>query len=273
MASVTRGQELLRRQFEEGPLSQEEDRELQALLKESETLRALYQKYVRLERSLEGREVPLAQIERMLARGAPLPKPEEASNELAPQVEESASTLQRKPSSRPRLWWVGGSTLVAAAAAFALFVLDRKSPEFLERSGQSGGRQGWISIYQPSDRGLQKVTTSAEASQPFAFAYTHLQKSPYRFLAIVGRDADGRIHWFHPEYVHKSDRPSSIAIETGVADQELGALIRIAAPAGSMELCGLFTRSPLDVVREDQRLEKGEAWPEGLRDCRTLLLQ
>lgn len=270
MAAVSRGEELLRRQFEQGSLSPPEDVELQALLRASPELRSRYAKWVELERSLEGREVPRAQVERMLARGVP------------------AARDPARPSNVVRIrrtWAMGGLTAAAAAAAVVVFAVSRPDPQIGVRGpSRPQSRPAWISVFQPmlpdspqANAGaemvalLRPVAEEAQADRPFAFAYTNLASSPYTHLAIVGRDAAGRVHWFHPAYTDPDNPPRSPAIDSGRVDVELAELVYVNVAPGPIEICGLFTETPLDVGAWDARLEAGESWPEPEgADCRTV---
>jgi len=257
---MSRGRELLRRQFVDGRLDPEADRELQALLRASAELRAEYARWVELERTIEGRDVSQAQIERLLARGAP-----------APQSDDSSSA----PPAPSRLRGAGvAAVLFVAAAAAVLLTVSPPSPGPTARSGGgASGRLAWITVFQAGaeDAPLRRVDEAARADAPFAFAYSNLADSPYRYLAIAGRDAAGGVRWFHPAYTDASQRPQSVTIEAGVADVELKELVGFDLPPGRLEVCALFSTTPLDVHSLDARLESGAPWPTtaGL-DCHTL---
>lgn len=261
---MNRGRSLLRRQFEEGALPPEEDAELQELLRTSEELRAEYNRYVEVERELEGREVPLAQVERLIARGAPAPADAERTESGAAEV---------VPLTR-RVLVAGGA--VALLAAAAILVVVNPPDEFTERSGGASGRTAWITVFQESERSGRPEVVRDEASvdQPFAFAYTNLSNSPYRYLAVAGRDAAGRVHWFHPPYGNASDQPRSVKVVPGRADEELGELIYVRPATGPFEICGMFTRAPIDVRELDTQLEAGAPWPAyGALDCHSLRVE
>lgn len=274
MVAVNRGEELLQRQFEVGPLSPEEDQELQTLLDSSEALRRSYARWVELERGLEGRDVPQAQIDRLLARGTPAPASVGLEEAL---LTESGGGADAKilPIRRRSGWWLAGSFGALTAAAVALMVVRTPKTDFRARSGSAEGRQAWISIFQASgpEAQLSQVKATARSDRAFAFAFTTLAQAP-GFLAIVGRDAEGRIHWFHPAYTDLDDRPQSLPVEAGRADVELGELVKVDPAPGMMAICGLFTDGALDIQTVDVSLEAGADWPPAaVKDCHTVDIQ
>ncbi|MEQ8279446.1 MAG: hypothetical protein RMA76_18575 [Deltaproteobacteria bacterium] len=252
---MSRGRELLERQFHDGPLSPEEDRELQALLRESEELRAEYRKLVEMERGLEGADIPNAQLERLLARGAP----------PARQVAE-APPVRRLPT-----FAVAGGL---AAACVLIAVLAWPEGGVGVRGGEATGRTAWLSVFLESGEGLEPATPSVPADAGWAFAYTNLRESKSRHLAVVGLDAAGHAHWFHPAYTDASQSPRSVRIEAGAADRELGEVVRIQPAPGPMRVCGLFTVVALDVAAVDRELERSGRWPSDAKtDCHTYEVQ
>jgi hypothetical protein len=102
------------------------------------------------------------------------------------------------------------------------------------------------------------------------FAYSVEKAAPERFLAIYGRDAAGRVHWFHPAYEQPEDTPRSIPIKSGIADQELPEAVFVDMAAGPIEICGLFSEEALDVKVVDGwlMLDTGR-WPHARHACIT----
>ena len=105
------------------------------------------------------------------------------------------------------------------------------------------------------------------------FAYTNLEGSGARHLAIAGRDAEGRVHWYHPAFRSEEERPESLAIEQA-ADRELSEAIRAEHAVGSLEICALFSDAPLSIPEVDRKLEAGGGWPEvEILDCRRVTVR
>ena len=237
---------LLRRQFlGEEPLTPEEAEALRDYVAQSPELRARYDRLVQLERAIEGSNVPRAQLDRMLDAGPPPVAPSRLQT-LAPAI-----------------------GVLAAAAAIALVVLPQDDG-FNARGGGSKDRAAWVSVFVAASEKapIRPLGETMKKGDALLFSYTNTQASPYRFLAVVGLDAEGRAHWFHPAYENEADRPKSVPIDAAVADVELGARVFVQPAPGRMRLCGVFSTVAVDVVAADRALETKKTWPKDSRlDC------
>lgn len=237
---------LLRRQFlGEDPLTPEEAEALRDFVGQHPEMRARYDRLVAIERALEGSNVPRSQLDRMLDAGPPPAAPTRLQT-LTPAI-----------------------AVLAAAAAVALVALPRDDG-FNARGGGTKDRAAWVSVFKASsDKApIRPLGETMKKGDALLFSYTNAQGSPYRFLAVVGLDAQGRAHWFHPAYENEADRPKSVAIDKAVADVELGARVFVDPAPGRMRLCGVFSVEAVDVVAADRELEAKKAWPKDARlDC------
>ncbi len=246
---------LVDQQFDEGPLDSERQQALRAHLRSCEPCREHYDRLAEVERALEaGAPAPRAQIGRLIALGTPTPAP-----------------VQRK-------WWhhrwVAGAAAMAASALLVVSVLGERTggptDELTARGGTTPTTTAWVRVFAGTQGNLHAVETGQTvlATDALAFAYTNLAESPHRYVVIVGRDAAGRVHWYHPGYAAGST-PKSVAVQKGVTDRELPALVRSEHATGALEICAMFTAAPLEVAPVDQALEAGEPWPSGAR-CITV---
>ena len=237
---------LIETQFEQGALPEIQAQALRAHLRGCGSCRATYDQAVELERALEGGAVlSRAQLARQMAR---LPE---------------ALAKQR---GLPRLKnWGFRIAGLAAAAMVALFVF-RAAEDDDGFQGRGGGCQSegtaWVRVFRKSGDDVSALAHQMDPKDGLLFAYTNQQHSGIRYVAVVGRDARGRVHWYHPAYQTPTDRPSSLSIEPGVADRELPEIVFADHSAGMLEICALFTAEPLQIHELDVKLEAGEPWPE-----------
>lgn len=208
--------------------------------------RAFYDRCAQLEAALEGTELPTqAMRERLLARGAPAPR--------AP-----ASILR---------WPLIGAGALAAVAAVALLAVPgpAEAPEFGVRGGP-GASSPWITIYRLEDGEITPLEGPVSRGEPLLFAYS--SKGEDHNLMIVGLDARGRAHWYHPAYTDEDQDPVSLPIEAGVTERALPERVYVEPAPGALELCAIFTAGPLKVKAVDEALEGAGRWPEDARlDC------
>ncbi len=231
------------RQVAEGPLPPLEAQVLRAHLRGCDACRRYYDRAVDLEALLEGRDVPEAQVERLVALGPP-------------------------PPARRRLPVVPIGLAVAAAAAVTFVALRDEPPEFQARGG-GGGVAASFAVFALRD-GEPRRTETVRRGEGLLFAYTNPTGSAHRFVIIAGRDAAGRAHWFHPAFASPDDDPRSVPVEAGVADRELPEAVYVDAAPGPMQVCAVFTASPLRVRDADLALERDGSWPPGARVCKML---
>lgn len=225
-------------------------------LRTSPESRAYYDRCAALESALEGGAHPSRALrDRLLARGAPEPM----------------------ASARVYRWPVAVGAVLAAAAAVLLFTLRRppEPPDFGVRGAQPAPR-AWITIYRPEGDGADDRIVPLDGpltrGAPLLFAYSNSTEA--RHLMVVGLDAKGRAHWYHPAYEAEDQDPVSVTIETGVAERRLAERIYVEPALGRMRLCAVFTVEPRRVRTVDAELERTGAWPEGARlDCHDVEVQ
>lgn len=247
----------IERFFEDGALPPEVWQSLRVHLRSCDACRAEYDRLARVESALSsGSWVPRARVDRMLAVGAPGGAADEQGS---------------GPGTVVRLFPRVAAPLLAAAAALILFVSlpDDGKEGFRARGGARGGEGAWITPYFVDGAGRSKrLEDELPKGSPLLFAYTALEETPYRYVAIVGLDASGRAHWYHPAYTDAGANPKSIPIEPGRADVELEEEVIAEHAAGALEICALFTEAPLSVKSVDRELEATKRWPGvGARDC------
>lgn len=246
---------LLERRFVDGELSTLEEQALRVHLRRCADCRALYDRYAEAESAFEGdpNAPSTAQLARMLTQGPKLPV--------------------RRRSRRA----VFGGLIAASLAAAAAAVLYR-APEpvttgpqdgFVSRGGPSEGG-AWIRIFTKRDGQVSAAHEAISAGDGLLFSYSVERGAPHRYLAIAGRDAKGRVHWFHPAFAQPEDDPQSIGIKAGVADVELPEAVYVDLAAGPLEVCGIFTEEPLHIAQVDGPLEAEGHWPAGHRACVVL---
>lgn len=97
-----------------------------------------------------------------------------------------------------------------------------------------------------------------DGSEELAFAYENPGGYPY--LLVVGVDAGGSLHWFHPD-PDVSDAP--VAIAGGQGRRELPEAIRHRYQGGPLRILGLFAREPLRVSRLSGLIDRSGC--QGLR--------
>ncbi len=248
---------LLEKQFTEGRLPKAEADALRESIARSPSLRAEYNRYVELERTLDGDRTPSAQIDRILERGAP-------------EVPRSS-----------RQGWLRFAPvgLMALAASMALIVLTR--PSVTERSAftarSAGGEPAWIKIYRTDGQGKatpEPLRKSMHRGDGLLLSYQVLQSSSHRYLAIMARDAQGRVHWMYPAYRDAKESPRSIRVEPRKQETELPDMILMKPALGKMRICGLFTDAAMDIKSIDRRLEEEARWPtKGFLSCQEVTVR
>ena len=220
---------LLEKQFTEGQLPPLQARALKVQLSRSPKLREEYNRYVELERTLSQQTTPQAQVDRLLARGAPV-------------------TSSWRKSAVLRF----STGLLALAAGLLLFALVRPAPsEFTARSGR--GDQAWIKAYRVAPKEPpEPLREQMQRGDGLLFSYRVLKGSEHRFLAIMAKDAQGRVHWLYPAYRDPSESPRSIPVQPNQKEVELPDMVLIKPAAGKMRICGVFTERALDVKTVDR---------------------
>lgn len=249
---------LIQRQFEEGPLEMEEGLELREHIRGCEACKKLYDRLSVLESSLSAGElVNRTRVERLRSLGPP-------------QIAEAPPAKVLRP-----LWPVL-APLLATAAALLLFVSipseQSKAPQPRGSTAQAG-QSSWIKIsLEDASQQLRPLEEKAQLQRgrPLVFRYSTMKHSAAAHLMIVGLDAKGRAHWFHPAYRDVSESPQSISIQRGRQDVPLKEAVFVEPALGLFKICGIFTEEPLQVKTVDQQLEKNGAWPQGGLDCHTL---
>lgn len=103
------------------------------------------------------------------------------------------------------------------------------------------------------------------------FAYSNPPESPYRHWLIVGRDAKGQLHWYHPS----GDAPrgplgSSSFILKDIRWRPLKRIVYPDLPPGSVEICALFFEGREALAAGRRQLTATGRWPAGHRDCRRV---
>lgn len=167
---------------------------------------------------------------------------------------------------RRRLMTFGGAGLLAAGLAFALGrTASAPAPEdddVQARGGVSGpDATAWITLHRQRGDDTEALGRTMAPDDALLVAYTNRTGSEAAYLAVAARDAAGHIHWLYPAWEDPSAAPKSLQIAQGVADEELPDAVMPRPPAGPLEICALFTRTPLDVPQVDAALEKGGEWP------------
>lgn len=254
-----RAKALIDRQFAEGALPDEEARALRELLDGSEEARAYYDKHVRMERALEDAPLPDAQLARLEALGPPAP---------AAVVDQDLVGERR---SRGGLFTAVGA-ITALAAGLALVALLDDGEHIQARGGPGDGKTAWINLFTADGKNVKPLASGdrIEKGSGLLFSYSTLRETPYRYFAIAGRDQAGSVHWFHPAFVEGVD-PKSLPLERGVADKELSERVFADFAPGRLEICAIFTKTAVEVVEADQRLEREGRWPDNAKlDCRTV---
>lgn len=269
---------VLERQFEEGVLPEAEAQPLRAHLRECVECRLHYSRLVDLEDLLD--PTGAARTQRMLGRGTPVAAPIEDIDE-AHGTDAVHSPASLRPPTRKR--WAPKLAIFALAAACVVgFLVMQRQPnttqpgsEFVARGG-NGKVSAGIKIFKrarPRNAVVSPARRSVRQGEALLFAYTNPKGSRLRNLAIVGRDAEGRIHWYHPHYGSASARPKSLKIEAGVADRELPRAIFADHAVGALRVCPLFTKRALDVAALDRKLEAGTWPPPNAKGCKTLTVR
>ncbi|MEQ9496547.1 MAG: hypothetical protein RIT81_06805 [Deltaproteobacteria bacterium] len=251
---------LIDRQFEQGALPPDDAQRLREHLASSPDARAYYDAHVRLERTLEGEDVPDAQLARLEALGPPAPA-EVLDDELA-----DSAPKRRAPFA---LGGIGAVLAVAASVAIVALVDDG---EVRTRGGPASGAKAWINVFAASGDAVRPLTDGATVAKDsgLLFSYSALRDAPFRYFAIAARDESGRVYWFHPAFVDDVS-PQSLALDVGVADRELSERVFVDWSPGRARICAIFTREALMIAEVDARLERDGRWPDGAQlDCRDV---
>lgn len=262
--SHDRAKALLERQLGEGALAPAEDAELRGHLRACGDCRALYDRGVDIERVLGGRTTPRTQVERLLARGAPV----DAARATELETRADVVPLRRKLAT----WAAPIAAAAGLAIAIAASVDTPVDPDGLRARGAGTTRPergAWMSVFTRARGSTEIVPLGAHIQRRDAlfFAYTSLREGGHGFVAIAGLDAAGRAHWFFPAWRDASEAPTSLAITPGV-DVELPEEIIADAAVGTLEICALFSDAPLGVREVDDALERARTWPDTpARDC------
>ncbi|MEQ9503420.1 MAG: hypothetical protein RIT81_41550 [Deltaproteobacteria bacterium] len=184
----------------------------------------------------------------------------------------AASTQRASVGAGPSRRWSAALALAAGLVlAFALLSPTGADPDFVPR-GVAPSDASWVRIFVARGERLEPVEGVIRPSAELGFAYTNGATSPYHYLAIAGRDAGGRVHWYHPAYVLGGEQPRSIDAPPGSADAELSTAVGPSEPYpdGRLEICAMFSVEPIDVREADRDLEAGGSWPGDRRDCHVL---
>lgn len=113
----------------------------------------------------------------------------------------------------------------------------------------------------------QSIAGGFDPKDALRFSYSVSEGAPEQFVAIAGRDTQGKLHWFHPRYEEPFSKPQSLATGAGVTDQPLRP-VRMQLPPGPMEICAMFTKEQMDVsVIDGWFIVAGSWWPHGRRAC------
>ena len=240
---------LIDQQFEAGPLEPPQMRELRAHLRECSDCKAHYDRSVRVEEALEG------------ARPA-------VHGQVARMVKEGPDLRAKATPSLFRFQWIPIATSLALAAGLALFFL--KPRDLAPRGGSVKGKHAWFRAFYVHNERVKPVEGRLPAPDGLLFAYSNVSESPFRYMVIVGLDAAGRAHWYHPAYERPEDQPTSVKIQAGGPEKELAERIYTEHAQGPLQICAIFTKMPLAVRDLDQKIESTRAFPKvehGEIDC------
>jgi Domain of unknown function (DUF4384) len=166
---------------------------------------------------------------------------------------EAPSFQKLIPPARRRRWWWALAPALAAAAL--VLVVARPRPDALTERSKGGESLGFFVLHdgsvregasgevvRPGDR-LQLVTTT---------------KVP-RYVAVLDRDAGGRVSVFFPREAEAARREAGRAVPLPYS-------VELDAAIGVATIYGIFCEQPVVVSRLRQSLERqGEptAWPRG----------
>jgi hypothetical protein len=159
----------------------------------------------------------------------------------------------------------GGAGLLAAGLAFTLG-RTAGAPALEDEVQARGGASGpvataWIALHRQRGDDTEPLGRTMSSSDALLVAYTNGGGSAATYLAVAARDATGHVHWLYPAWENAQTAPVSVPIAQGVADEELPDAVVPNPPVGPLEICALFTRTPLNVPEVDAALEKGGEWP------------
>lgn len=173
--------------------------------------------------------------------------------------------------SRRATRWVA-PLLAAAALLLAVGTWRPKvEPQMMARGDGQTSRAAWITPYvKDADGNVQRMQEDLHKDQAMLFAYSNLAGSAQRHLVIVGLDAQGRAHWYHPAWLDPKDPPEAVEVKPGEVDVEIPEAVRADHAMGPLTICGLFFEDAPSVPELDHRIE-AEGWPEaGSKDCYTV---
>jgi hypothetical protein len=245
---------LIARQFDEESLPDREAHALRAHLRACEPCRGHYDRHVELERRIAGgAHMPAAQKERLLV--------------LA--LDAAAAPPRHTGRLRALVLAASASAAVLAAAAALVLVVRPTGEGFTARGPGGGAHAPWVRVLVQRGDAVAPLGDTLHAGDALLFAYTNPAGSPYRHLAIAGRDAAGRAFWYHPAWTDPAAPPRGAPIPAGVTLHEIPAAVRTEPAPGPLRLCAMFTREPLDVAAADARIEREDRWPgDALLDCK-----
>lgn len=239
-----RARALLARRFDDGALAPLEEQALRAHLRGCPPCRALFDQYADAEAGLEG--TPGRPSEAQLAR---------MRDSVPPPARARRGAL------------IVAAATVAAAALGGFLLLRSSGPDFTARGNGPGADVG-LRVFTERSGKTAPAEAGVRVGDGLLFAYSMEKGAPHRYLAVVARDAKGAVHWFHPGYETPEDTPQSVSVQAGVADQPLPDSVYVDMAPGPMEICGLFTRDPLDVRSLDAWLTANRgAWPQHAQAC------
>ena len=151
-----------------------------------------------------------------------------------------------------------------AAAALALWPHHKqRSPDGVSikansRATGSSATNRWngIQIYQVTPDGDSSlVQRQIRQGNGLLFSYTNL--GAFDYLMVAGRSSNGDVYWYFPN----PDVASSIPVRRGVVERELPELIHHDLPVGSLQIWGIYSKSPVTIEEAQRALRADEADP------------
>lgn len=247
---------LIDTQFADGPLPPLQDQALRAHVRKCSPCKAYYDRTADLEAGFGG-DAPV--VERLLARGAP-----------APQVDAQPT----RPRARIGARAIGGLA-IAAGIILAVGLWSRgpqDPPEWTPKGAAGAVARTTRLFHQPAGGKTQRLAEQMRATDGLLVSYTNPQATTSEptatHLAVVARDAGGRVLWIQPPWTDPAARPQTLPIQAGVADQELPGVIHHDFKAGPLEICSVFGHAPRDVAGWDTELT--QTWPPKGATCRRV---
>jgi hypothetical protein len=220
----------------------------------------------RVEQLLADSEVDRARLEELRAEASAFlvshpPGP------LVAHVERRVGERRRR-----RWWWWGGALAVpvlAGLAALSLLLARPEEPSRDERAWAVMGNRVALRVLRQSGAGGERVA-SEDVLAPGDILQFEIRSGTSGFLAVVGRDATGRVRVYYPE-----DAREAVLIPKGRT--ELRPFPLGEAP-GNEEVHAFFSSAPFELAPVVRALEEGrpvaDAVPPGARvTSRTLRKQ